>query len=285
MSETTKFQGECTDQHDTPELRTQYLKRSEGTLAYTDYGGDGEPVLMLPGMGALRGEYRFLAPVLRQAGYRAVTMDLRGQGDTSVPWPHYDVPSVGEDILAMIEHLDAGPAHVIATSFSPAPAVWAAVERPELVRSLVLICAFAREPKISPFKKALFWLMLNHPWRVQTWRMFYRSLYPTRKPVDFEAYLDRLVANLVEPGRFEAVKAFPSAPRAPWTGRLGQVKQPALVVMGTKDPDFADPAADALYLAEKINGQLALIEGAGHYPQTEMPEKTAPAVLEFLAQV
>jgi len=33
------------------------------------------------------------------------------------------------------------------------------------------------------------------------------------------------------------------------------------------------------------SGELALVEGAGHYPQTEMPEKTAPIVLELLRWV
>ena len=267
------------------DLNTQTFTRPEGTLAYTDYGGSGELVLMLPGMGALRSEYRFLAPALKEAGYRPVTVDLRGQGDSSVPWQSYDVPSVGNDILALIDHLQVGPAHVIGTSYSPAPAVWAAVERPEKVRSLVLINAFARQLKLNPFVKAAFWFMLNNPWRVQTWRMFYRSLYPTRKPADFDEYLDQLTSNLSQPGRFEAVKALPAAPRQPWEERLDRVTAPALVVMGTKDPDFPDPVGEGQYLAQKINGKLALIEGAGHYPQTEMPEKTAAHVLEFLRQV
>jgi pimeloyl-ACP methyl ester carboxylesterase len=268
-----------------PEVQTQTFQRPEGTLAYTDYGGSGEFVLMLPGMGSLRSEYRYLAPKLQVAGFRAITMDLRGQGDSSVPWQTYDVPSVGNDILALIEHLNAGPAHIIANSFSPAPAIWAAVERPEFIRSLALISAFARESKPNPFMRALTWFMMNNPWRVQTWRMYYRTLYPTSKPADFEQYLDELSANLAQPGRFEAVKAFPSAPRQPWEERLPRVKAPMLVVMGTKDPDFPDPGAEGQYLAEKVGGKLVLIEGAGHYPQTEMPEKTAQAVLEFLRQV
>jgi len=266
-------------------LQTQYLRRSQGTLAYTDYGGRGELVLMLPGMGSLRSEYRYLAPQLLTEGYHAVTMDLRGQGDTSVPWPTYDVPSVGSDILALIEHLDAGPAHVIGNSFSPAPAIWAAVEQPTQIRSLVLINAFARETQSNPLMKAAIWFMLNNPWRVQTWRMYYRSLYPTRKPPDFDAYLDKLTDNLSQPGRFEAVKAFPNAPRQVWEERLPSVNVPALVMMGAKDPDFPDPAAEGEYLAQKINGQLSLVEGAGHYPQSEMPKQTAQAVIEFLGGV
>ena len=76
-------------------MQTKYFKRPQGSLAYSDYGGSGELVLMMPGMGALRSEYRFLAPVLKEAGYHAVAADLRGHGESSVPWKSYDVPSVG----------------------------------------------------------------------------------------------------------------------------------------------------------------------------------------------
>lgn len=176
-------------------------------------------------------------------------------------------------------------AHVIGTSFSPAAATWTAVEQPELIRSLVLISAFARDTKPNAFMKAVIWLMMNNPWRVQTWRVFYRNFYPTQKPVDFEDYLDKLSANLAQRGRFEAVKAFANAPRQPAEERLSRLKAPGLVVMGTKDPDFPDPVAERQYLAEKIDGKPVLIEGAGHYPQTEMPEITAQAVMEFLRQV
>jgi pimeloyl-ACP methyl ester carboxylesterase len=94
-------------------MQTQYFERPEGTLAYSDYGGNGQLVLMLPGMGALRSEYRYIAPKLSEAGYRAVAVDLRGHGESSVPWKTYDVPSVGNDILALIEHLRASSAHII----------------------------------------------------------------------------------------------------------------------------------------------------------------------------
>ena len=265
-------------------MQTQYFQRPEGTLAYSDYGGSGELVLMLPGMGALRSEYRYLAPKLSEAGYRAVTVDLRGQGESSVPWKTYDVPSVGNDILALIEHLNAGPAHVIATSFSPGAAVWAAAERPDSIRSLVLIGAFVREAKINPIMKALYWVMMNNPWRVRMWGMYYGMLYPTHKPADFKDYLNQLMANLAQPGRFEAAKALAASSRTPSEERLRRVKAPTLVVMGTKDPDFSDPVAEAHYIAEQTRGTVVLIEGAGHYPQTEMPDKTTPIVIDFLKQ-
>lgn len=265
-------------------MQTQYFEHLEGTLAYSDYGGNGQLVLMLPGMGALRSEYRFLAPRLSEAGYRAVTVDLRGQGESSVPWKTYDVPSVGDDILTLIEHLNVEAAHVIGTSFAAAPAVWAAAERPDRIRSLVLIGAFVRHAKINPIMNALLWFMLNNPWRVRMWAMYYGTLYPTQKPADFKDYLSQLTENMKQPGRFDAAVALGNSSRQPSEARLGQVKVPTLVIMGTKDPDFPDPAAEGKYIAEQTGSKLELIEGAGHYPQTEMLDKTAPIVIDFLKQ-
>ena len=266
-------------------MNTQYMTHKQGKLAYTDYGGTGDLVLMLPGMGALRQEYRYLAPELVKAGYHAVAVDLRGQGESSSHWPAYDVPSVGNDILALIRHFGGKPAHVIGTSFSPAAMVWAAVEAPESVKSLVLIGAFVRDARVNPIMRVVMWVMMNNPWRAQAWRVFYPSMYPSRKPDDFDAYLDQLTSNLKEKGRFDAVKGFGATSRKPAETRLTRVQSPTLVVMGTADPDFPDPIAEAHYIVEQTGGQLALIDEAGHYPQTEMPEKTTPVILEFLQRV
>ena len=265
-------------------MQTQYLERPEGTLAYSDYGGNGQLALMLPGMGDLRSEYRYLAPRLSEAGYRAVTADLRGHGESSVPWRNYDVPSVGSDILALIDHLDAGAAHLIGTSFSAAAVVWAAAERPDCFRSLVLIGPFVRAAKINPIMTALFWLMMNNPWRVRTWAMYYGTLYPSNKPADFKDYLNQLTENMAQPGRFSAAAALAFSSRQPSDERLKRVKTPTLVIMGTKDPDFPDPIAEGKIIAEQTGGNLKLVEGAGHYPQAEMPEKTALIVIGFLKQ-
>jgi pimeloyl-ACP methyl ester carboxylesterase len=265
-------------------MQTQYFQRLEGTLAYDDYGSSGELALMLPGIAALRSEYRFLAPELSKAGYRAVTADLRGQGESSVPWKSYEVPTVGGDILELIDHLSSGPAHLIGTSFAAAPAVWAAVERPESVRSLTLIGASVRDGEASQMMKAIIWFMFNNPWRVRTWIMYYPSLYPSRKPDDFQAYLKQLKQNLAQPGRFAAAAAMGTTPRLPCTERLNLVRVPTLVIMGTKDPDF-DPLTEGKFIAQQTGGRLEMIEGAGHYPQTEMPEVTAPLVLGFLKRL
>lgn len=266
-------------------MTTKFFEQSKGTIAYDDSQGDGELVIMLPGMGGLRSEYRFLAPALVDAGYRVVMADLRGHGESSVDWPEYTLPAAGQDILDLINYLDAGPAHVIGTSFSPGAAVWAAVERPEAIRSLVLIGPWVRDAPSSFVKDALTAVLLSGPWKVWGWTTFYKTLYPTRKPDDFDSYLARLSANLHEPGRFTALKGLGFTPKTESEQRIGRVQAPALVVMGTKDPDWPDPAAEANWIVDQLSGELLLVQDAGHYPQTEMPEKVTPGVLDFLEQV
>ena len=57
---------------------------------------------------------------------------------------------------------------------------------------------------------------------------------------------------------------------------------PTLVVMGEKDPDWRDPAAEARWVADRLAGEQLMVPGAGHYPQAEYPEVVGPAVVEWL---
>lgn len=264
---------------------TQFLNRSEGRLAYDDSGGSGQLVIMVPGMGALRSEYRFLAPVLIEAGYRVVTMDLRGQGESDANWSEYSLPEVGQDILQLIKYLNSGPAHVIGTSMSPGAIIWAATEKPDLIRSLILISPFVRDAKLSLGQKISLAILLHGPWKVNSWISYYKSLYPTTKPNDFDKYLEVLKSNLSEQGRFEAMMKLGSSPRKPSEERLDKIEKPVLVIMGTDDPDWSDPKGEAQFIANALSAELLLVEGAGHYPQTEMPEKTYPTILDFLKKL
>jgi hypothetical protein len=82
---------------------------------------------------------------------------------------------VGENVLVLIEHINAPAAHVIGTSFAAAPAVWAAARQSGCILSLVLIGAVVRSEKMNPFMQALLWILLNNPWKVQNWLMYYRK--------------------------------------------------------------------------------------------------------------
>lgn len=264
---------------------TKFMELSEGRLAYDDSGGTGQLVIMLPGMGALRSEYRYLAPELERAGYRVITLDLRGQGESDANWTEYTVPAVGEDILQLIDYLDSGPAHVIGTSFSPAAVIWAAAEKPEAIKSLILVSPFVRDAKISLGQRLALAILLRGPWKVRNWISYYRLLYPTCKPADIEEYLDSLEKNLREPGRFNAMMDLGSSSRKPSEERFEKVDQPTLVIMGSEDPDWSNPEVEADFIVDALHAEKLMVKGAGHYPQTEMPEKVVPSIMEFLSQV
>jgi pimeloyl-ACP methyl ester carboxylesterase len=266
-------------------MSTKFLHRQDGFLAYDDSGTPGPLVLMVPSLGDVRAEYRFAVPPLVAAGYRVVTLDMRGHGESSTGWPDYSLAAVGSDILALIEHLAVGPAVVVATSYPAGAAVWAAAERPAAVQALVLIGAFVRNISVSPVEKLALNLTTSGPWKVWAWDIFYNSLYPSQKPADFADYRRRLKANLSEPGRVAALKAMANEPRDASATRLEKVQAPALVVMGSKDPDFKSPAEEAEFIAKEVGGRVAIIDGAGHYPHAEIPAETVPVITDFLAEV
>jgi pimeloyl-ACP methyl ester carboxylesterase len=265
-------------------MNTILFHQPEGAIAYDDQG-EGPLVLCVPSLGDLRAEYRFLTPALVDAGYRAVTVDLRGLGESSPAWPDYTVAEVGADIVALIRHLEAGPALVVGTSMAAGAAVWAAAEAPDQVRGMVLISPFVRDTMPVWQARLMFTPLFVGPWGPAVWIRYFRTLYPTAPPEDFEPYLDRLRANLKEPGRLAAVRRMMTASKAASEQRLDQVAAPVLVVMGTRDRDFGDPASEAAWVAGHLNGEVHLIEGAGHYPHAEMPETAAEVILPFAQRV
>lgn len=260
---------------------TEFLQRPDGRIAYDDTVGDGPLIVAVPGMGDLRALYRFLTPALVDTGYRVVTLDPRGQGGSSVDWPDYSAVATGSDIVALIRHLDAGPAVVIGESVAAASAIWAAAEAPADVAGLVLSGASADE--VSPNRWQRLGIRLIGV-SASVWIAYYRRLYPTRKPADFDSYLRALKANLREPGRLAALQATMTAPKAAANARTSEVKAPTLVVMGTRDPDLPDPAAEAAEVARRLSGRTMMVDGAGHYPVAEMPEAVMPGLLAFLAE-
>jgi pimeloyl-ACP methyl ester carboxylesterase len=262
-------------------MTTDYLKNENGEIAYEETGS-GPLVICIPGMGDLRRGYRFLLPQLAAGGFRAVSLDVRGHGESSVGWADYSVAGVGSDVVALIRHLNSGPAYLLGASMGAGAAVWAAAEAPERVSGLVLLGPFVRsEP--NALTNLLYRVMFARPWGPAMWLVYYNTLYPTHKPADFQDYQAALKTNLGEAGRLEALQQMLFASKSASERRLSSVRAPALVLMGSQDPDFKRPEDEAQWVAQSLKGQYAMIAGAGHYPHAEMPEVTGSRILAFLS--
>ena len=265
---------------------TRFLDIDGGRIAYDVAGERGPQVLCLPSMGDLRAEYRFLVPQLVAAGFRVATVDVRGMGESSTGFADVSAAAVGSDIVALLRRaglLAPGEsAFVVGTSLAAAAAVWAAAEAPDLVAGIVLVGPIIRDVPVSVFARAMFHVLLTPPWGKAAWGSYYPSLYPGHKPADFAAYRKALAANLAEKGRFASFRRMAFTSKAPCDARVPEVRARVLVVMGSRDPDFSDAAAEARLVAERLHGELVLVEGAGHYPHAEVPDEVGPRIAAFL---
>lgn len=249
--------------------RVDKLERADGTIAY-ESAGAGPLVLCVPGLVA--------------AGYRVVTTDLRGHGDSSTGFPSYGDEQTAGDIAALLDHLGS-PAVVVGNSMGASAAIITAAERPELVTGLVLLGPFARNPALS---RTMAWVMraaTAAPWVATVWKAYLPSLYAGAKPVDHAAYTAGLVAALRRPGYAAAFSRTTRVNHDAVERVLPAVQTPSLVLMGELDPDFPDPRAEAEWLAGALGGAATLVPDAGHYPQSQRADVVVPAVVQFLTAV
>jgi pimeloyl-ACP methyl ester carboxylesterase len=260
---------------------TAFLVRPDGRIGY-DVAGYGPLIVLVPGMGDLRAAYRFLAPALRDAGYRVACTDLRGHGDSDTTFSSYgDVETAG-DVIALIEEL-GGPAVLVGNSMGAGAAVLAAAQRPDLVRGLVLVGPFVRNANVSALQRLMLRVAMARPWAAIAWKAYLPNLYAGRRPADFAEYRDQVVASLRRPGHAKAFSLTTRTSHAPAEARLADVAAPTLIVMGEQDPDFSDPRAEADWISHVVREtQIVMVPAAGHYPQSQRPDVTNEAILRFL---
>ncbi|MER7996882.1 alpha/beta fold hydrolase [Micromonospora chalcea] len=259
-------------------MTVSQLARDGGTIAY-EVHGSGPLVVLAHGMGENRAAFRHLTPRLVAAGYRVAAVDVRGHGDSSPRWPTYAPEHVGGDLLAVVRALGGGPATLVGSSSSGAAVVFAAAEAPELVSGIVQIGPFVGTPKPNPLMRAAQAVVLRSP---RLFGLFHRTLFPCGRPADDAAYRKELVAKLR--GRMAAVRGVVAPADPHWTARARDVNRPVLVLMGTKDPDFPDPGAEARAARRLFAvAEARMIADSGHYPHADQPDATAADLVEFLA--
>ena len=260
--------------------QVEMLQRADGAIAY-ESAGAGPLVLCVPGMGDLRSSYRHLVPGLVAAGYRVVTTDLRGHGDSATTFSGYGDEETADDIAALLDHLGS-PAAVVGNSMGASAAILAAARRPELVTGLVLLGPFGRNPKVARVVSLLMRAATAAPWVAVTWKAYLPSLYAGAKPADHDEYARSLISALRRPGYAAAFSRTTRLSHTAVEQALPAVRVPSLVLMGELDPDFPDPRAEAEWLAGALGGTATMVPDAGHYPQSQRADLVVPAVVEFL---
>jgi len=261
-------------------MPTRTIRVNDVDLAY-DIAGQGEPVLLIHGLGSGRHDWD---PQMAQLStrYRVITYDVRGHGDSSKPRGPYNMEQFAEDAAAMIRELALPPVHVVGLSLGGMIAFQLAVDDPELVRSLTIINS---GPEVIPrtlrdhltLRTRLLLTRLLGPARLG--KILAKRLFPKpEQDLLRRAFVSRVAQN--DPRAYLAsTKAILG-----WsvTDRIGQITCPVLVIAAERD--YTPIAAKRAYLGKLQKARLEVIMDSGHATPWDQPRALNAKLLAFLAE-
>ncbi len=235
-------------------------------MYYEDQGAGDALVLLHGGLDTSAGWASFIPLYARH--YRVLATDRWGYGRSSAR-PGFEPGFLRQDALdlaAFLDGLGLRRAHVLGHSDGGSIGLLLALERPDLVRSLVAVAAHthAEAKTLAGLRRAQEWVLSSIARRSH----LARQLGPNGT-----ALIEAWYAHWLDPAQR------PLDIR----GEIGRITAPTLVIQGLDD-EFATPA-HAEGIARAIAGaELWLIPACRHAPQLEHPEAFNERVLDFLAR-
>jgi pimeloyl-ACP methyl ester carboxylesterase len=223
--------------------------------------GEGPPLVHLHGAGGLRLNK---AHDLLSRRFRVIAFEMPGFGAAENQRTE-TMRDLATTMAAACEQLGLDRFNLMGTSFGGKVALWLTVQRPELVRALILEAPAAiraggtQPPSGTPEEIAR--RLYAHPERM-----------PSAPPVDPEqaARMVALTRRLRGPDRDAKLES-----------RMGEVKTPVLVVFGTRD-GVVSPDMGRIYKDLIPGAHLVFVYDAGHAIGAERPEAFVEVVSDFL---
>src|SRR4051812_13058561 len=211
--------------------------------------------------------------------FRLVRYDIRGHGRSPVPAPPYSIEDVGADLVALLDHLGVERAHVAGLSLGGMTGMWLAINHPERLDRLVLLCTSA---KLGP---------------PEMWAERARTVRAEGTGAVAEAGVGRWLTEgfrQAHPDTAEWLRAMIAATpaegyaaccgvieRMDLTAGLPEIHAPTLVIAGAQDP--ATPPEHAERIAAGIAGsRVEILDPAAHLANVEQPEAVTRLIREHL---
>jgi pimeloyl-ACP methyl ester carboxylesterase len=252
---------------------------ADGTAIAYQSAGSGRPLVLLAGQANNHRWWDGARGAFEDAGYRTITLDWRGVGDSDKPDEPYTTRGFAADVIAVLDDLGIAKAHVYGTSMGGRVAQWVAADFPERVEDLVLGCTSPGGPHAVERDKTVrqtltqadreaadrFLLELMYTPR---WLATHQGPYYVIGDPDMPAYARG--RHLTASAKHDAWDVLPT------------IGAPTLVIHGTGD--VFNPAQNAPLIADRIPGaRKVMIEGARHAYFDEFRAFAGALVVDFLA--
>jgi pimeloyl-ACP methyl ester carboxylesterase len=253
---------------------------------YYEEHGDGDPVLLVAGLGADHLAWALQTAALRDR-YRVIVFDNPGIGLTGGPPGPYTTELFADTAAGLLGALGVERAHVVGASMGGTAAQQLALRHPGLVRSLSLHCTWGRADghltalmrSWQAYARAVPLLELCR----QCWLWVFTVGWYNDRP-DELAKLERQVLEAEHPQTEEAFCHQVEACLAhDVLERLGEVDAPTLIAVG--DRDMLTPPHHTYAIKERMpQARVRIWKQMGHAPFWEIPDEFNRIQLEFLRE-
>jgi 3-oxoadipate enol-lactonase len=252
---------------------------TQNTSIDYDVNGEGPPLILIGGLGFGRWGFFKQIPAFSRH-FRTITFDVRGERNLEG-----GVSDLVDDVVALLDHLRIRKTHVLGTSLGGFVAQELAIERPDLVDRLVLVCTSYGGRGPEPMSPWAFSDMIGLP-SLSVERAVRRGLetatseaYRAKHPEEFERIIRwRLVDSPSLSAYYQQMRA---GARFDLSRDVGSITSPTLVIHGAEDHYV--PVANAVALAEAIPGaRLRVLDNAGHLVFIERFADVNREVVTFL---
>ena len=237
----------------------EYVQLGAVKTWYDEHGSGDPLVLMHGGLVDARWFEPNLAPLAER--FHVYTPEQRGHGHTpDVPGP-FTYQLLADDAIAFLERVVGEPADLVGHSQGAFLAMLVAMQRPELVKRLVMISgSFSKHGEAAP----------DAEWDVDAIAEFLAPAYGEVSPDGEEHF--KVVATKV--GEMAAKEPYLEA------SELATITARSLVMLADDDLTTVTHAVE-MYDAI-LNAELAIVPGTSHFLTQEKPHLVNALVLDFL---
>ncbi len=268
-------------------VRPFEVRRGEVTLS-GEQSGEGPPVVLLHGLTATRRYVTMGSRLLERRGYRLISYDARGHGDSSpAPDPTaYEYADLVRDLRAVLDELEIERAVLCGSSMGAATALAFALGSPERVAAVVQSTpAYEGHPNSDPDARRA-WLALADGLERSGIDGFMDAFEFSGDPRWRESVL-RLTRQRLERHRHpeavaDAIRVVPESVAFEGLEALRRIEAPTLVVASRDESDPQHPlAVGESYLEHLPHGEL-IVEEPGKSPLAWRGSKVSRAIADFL---